>query len=64
MPIEDLKKISVAMDDRIYMQLFDYAAAKSRRMRSRFSVSESACELISKALGGLPTIEETIDDSK
>jgi hypothetical protein len=61
--IDDLKKISVALEDRIYEQLFDYAAAKSRRMRSRFSVSESASELISTALEGTPC-EETFNVNK
>jgi hypothetical protein len=61
LPSEALKKISVALDDRVYMQLIDYAAAKSKRMKCRFSVSESASELISKSLGDPPVGEETLD---
>jgi hypothetical protein len=56
-----LKKITVAIEDRVYMQLIDYAAAKSKRMRSRFSVSECARELISKSLGEPPLHEERVD---
>ena len=63
MPFEALKKISVALEDRVYMQLIDYAAAKSKQMRSRFSVSGSASELIAKSLGE-PLVHEEIVDVK
>ena len=56
-----MKKISVALEDTTFMQLFDYAAARSRRMRSRFSVSESASELIVRALAQPSPREEIID---
>ena len=45
-----MKKITVALDDQIYMELVDYVAEKSKRERGRMSVSDSAKELISKAL--------------
>lgn len=50
--MEDLKKITVALDDEIYVQLIDYVAARSKKMKSRLSVSESASELISRGLDG------------
>ena len=59
LPLEALKKISVALEDGVYMQLIDLAAAKSKRTKSRLSVSGSASELISKSLGKLPVHEET-----
>jgi hypothetical protein len=61
MPSDVMKKISVILDDRVYMQLIDYTAAKSKRNGCRFSVSASASELISKALGEPPLQEETVD---
>jgi hypothetical protein len=61
LPSVALKKISVALEDGVYMQLIDYAAEKSKRMRSRLSVSGSASELISKSLGELPVYEERAD---
>ena len=61
MPSNALKKISVALEERIYIQLIDYAAEKSKRMGGRFSVSASACELISKALGEPAREEEQVD---
>jgi len=45
-----LKKITVALDDPVYMRLIDYVAAKSKQEKSRLNVSGSASELIAKAL--------------
>ncbi len=61
LPSSALKKISVALEDGVYMQLIDYAAAKSKLTKSRFSVSESASELIAKSLGVPAVREETAD---
>jgi hypothetical protein len=58
MPLRSLRKISVVLEDRVYMQLIDYSAAKSKRVGCRFSVSASASELISKALREPPPHEE------
>lgn len=61
MPQDALKKISVALEDRVYAQLIDYAAEKSKKIGCRFSVSASASELISKALGEPPRQEEPVN---
>lgn len=45
-----MRKITVALDDEVYMSLIDYVAAKSKTKGSRLSVSSSANELISGAL--------------
>jgi hypothetical protein len=45
-----MKKITVALEDQVYMKLIDYVAAKSKKKKSRLSMSESASELIAKAL--------------
>ncbi len=45
-----MKKITVALEDQVYIALIDYVAEKSKRDKSRLSVSDSARELISKAL--------------
>jgi hypothetical protein len=52
-----MKKITVALEDVVYMKLIDYVAAKSKRKKSRMSVSQSASELIAKALSS-PMLEE------
>lgn len=52
-----MRKITVALEDPVYMRLIDYVAAKSKRKKSRLSMSESASELIAKALSG-PDLEE------
>jgi hypothetical protein len=41
-----MKKITVALEDAVYLKLIDYVAAKSKKTRSRLSMSESASELI------------------
>ncbi len=46
----ELRKITVALEEGVYMKLIDYVAAKSKRKKSRLSMSESASELIAKAL--------------
>ena len=46
----ELRKITVALDEGVYMKLIDYVAAKSKRKKSRLSMSESASELIARAL--------------
>ncbi len=45
-----MKKITVALEDTVYLRLIDYVAAKSKRTRGRLSVSESASELIAEGL--------------
>ncbi len=45
-----MKKITVALDDQIYLELVDYVAERGKRERGRLSVSDSAKELISRAL--------------
>ena len=45
-----MKKITVALEDAVYMNLIDYVATKSKTKGSRLSVSGSASELISGAL--------------
>jgi hypothetical protein len=46
-----MKKITVSLEDSVYLMLIDYVVAKSKKTGSRLSVSESASELIA---GGLP----------
>ena len=46
----ELRKITVALDEGVYMKLIDYVAAKSKRKKSRLSMSESVSELIARAL--------------
>jgi hypothetical protein len=53
-----MKKITVALEDGVYMKLIDYVAASSKRTRSRLSISQSASELIAAALLN-PPLEET-----
>ena len=45
-----MKKITVALEEAVYMRLIDYVAANSKRKKSRLSMSQSASELIAKAL--------------
>ena len=45
-----MKKITVALDDSVYLRLIDYVATKSKKTRSRLSMSESASELIATGL--------------
>ncbi len=45
-----MRKITVALEDAVYVKLIDHAADKSKRTRSRLSISESASELIARAL--------------
>ena len=49
-----MKKITVALEDSVYVRLIDYVATKSKRDRSRLSVSGSASELITSALASAP----------
>jgi hypothetical protein len=44
-----MKKITVALDDEVYIRLIDCVAAKSKK-KSRLSVSESASGLIAAGL--------------
>ncbi len=55
-----MKKITVALEDQVYMALVDYVVERSKRDKTRLSVSDSARELISKALkeNKIPTGEE------
>jgi hypothetical protein len=46
----EMKKITVALEDEVYLQLIDYVAARTKTLKSRLSVSESASELISRGL--------------
>ena len=52
-----MKKITVALEDSAYDQLIDYVAARSKRQKSRFSVSQSASELIIGGLSRLQPVE-------
>jgi hypothetical protein len=45
-----MKKITVALEDNVYLQLIDYVAAKSKKTGGRLSLSESASELIALGL--------------
>jgi len=45
-----MKKITVALEDEVYIRLIDYVAAKSKKSRGRLSLSESASELIAAGL--------------
>jgi len=49
-----MKKITVALEDAVYLRLIDYVANKTKKTGGRLSVSESASELISQ---GLPSLE-------
>jgi len=53
-----MKKITVALEDEVYIRLIDYVAAKSKKERSRLNVSGSASELITRALPDAPWEEE------
>jgi hypothetical protein len=48
-----MKKITVALEDDVYLRLIDYVVNKTKRTGGRLSVSESASELISRGLPGL-----------
>jgi hypothetical protein len=45
-----MRKITVTLDDPVYNRLIDYVAAKSKRDKGRLNLSESASELIARAL--------------
>ena len=49
-----MKKITVALEDDVYLRLIDYVVSKTKKTGGRLSVSESASELISH---GLPALE-------
>ena len=49
-----MRKITVALEDEVYIKLIDRAAEKSKRTNSRLSISESASELIAVALECCP----------
>jgi hypothetical protein len=49
-----MKKITVALEDAVYLRLIDYVVNKTKKTGGRLSVSESASELISQ---GLPRSE-------
>lgn len=52
-----MRKITVALEDEVYIKLIDRAAEKSKRTKSRLSISESASELIAAALERCPEEE-------
>ena len=54
-----LRKITVALESPLYSNLIDYVATKSKTNRSRPNVSESASELIARALSSPRREEET-----
>ena len=56
-----MRKITVALEDSVYMKLIDHAAEKSKKTRSRLSISESASELIASGLRR-PRQEEGAED--
>ncbi len=45
-----MKKITVALEDALYVELIDYIADKTKREKGRLSISDSARELIARAL--------------
>lgn len=47
-----MRKITVALEDVVYIKLIDYTAEKSKKEKGRLSLSESANELIALALSG------------
>ncbi len=55
-----MKKITVALEDAVYVRLIDYVVAKSKRKGGRLSVSGSASELITGALAN-PQSEEELE---
>jgi hypothetical protein len=54
----EMKKITVALEEGVYLQLIDYVAATSKKNRSRLSMSQSASELIARALSSPLRAEE------
>ena len=57
-----MRKITVALDDTVYVKLIDYVAARSKKKKSRLSMSESASELIASALSS-PQLGEASEAS-
>jgi len=55
LPLEALKKVGVALEGAVHMPLIDHDAAKSKRMKGRFSVSEP----VSRPLAELPVYKES-----
>jgi hypothetical protein len=55
-----MKKITVALEDSVYVSLIDYVAEKSKTHGSRLSVSGSASELITGALARSQKAEEMV----
>jgi hypothetical protein len=55
-----MKKITVALEQGVYMKLIDYAVAKSKRKMSRLSMSQSASELIADGLSNAEREEEEV----
>ena len=52
-----MRKITVSLEDVVYIKLIDYVAEKSKRKKSRLSMSESASELIARALSSPELID-------
>jgi len=53
-----MRKITVALEDEVYIDLIDYVVTKSKRKGTRLSMSKSASELIAAALSNPPREEE------
>ena len=48
--MERTRRLTVALDNEVYVKLVDYAASMSKQRMGRFSLSEALRELVAKAL--------------
>ena len=48
--MENQRRLTVALEEGVYVKLIDYAAEMSKQKMSRFSLSEALRELVAKAL--------------
>ena len=48
-----MKRVTIALDEELYVSLVDYAANKSKREMRRFSIGEAIRELLALQLASL-----------
>ena len=45
-----MKRVTIALDERMYVELLEYSGEKSRRKVRRYSISEAIRELVAEQL--------------
>ena len=52
-----MKRVTIALDDEMYVALLEYAAERSKREMRRFSMGEAIRELAARQLGSIDRFE-------